>query len=401
MAEGITGTGLDKGALDAMIKRWTPPASAPAPADATTPATATAPTASTAAPAADANQATRRGTGTLAAADLGETPWDQADLAAADAALAAGPAAEAYEGLTDSQRRQAQEVFRALPDQASQAAFTKALAAGTLTAQGKLVPTEQDALAHMADIARGPLGEGLDAGQVLGDLAQNLAAPFTIGQGGKNTCVAAYTESGMALEEPAEYARLIAGLTSPTGSVTTRAGLVLTREDAGSQAPDADRNALSQLFQNSLMELGNGAADFDAANDVSVGPDGAQQTGLSADAGYLLWTALHHTPEDHARVAAEPNRLPTTFDDWLAGTEKNFGDGRSRGAFFETAEGGHMVRVLAMEGDQVTIYDTANPGKPITMSMDELRDYITMDGESMLGAGSGYGTGGTTKPGRR
>jgi hypothetical protein len=396
MVDAVNTGGFD---ASAVARRWAPSApaeDAAAPTPDGAPPSAGAPAA--VAPGPDANVAVRQGTGSLAGADLGDAPWDQAERAAADEALAAGPAAEAYEGLSDAQRRQAQDVYRAIPDQAGKDAFTKALAAGKLTASGKIIPNEKDALGYMADIAAGPLGEGLDAGQVLGDLSKNLADPFSIGQGGKNTCIAAYTESGMALEEPAEYARLAAGLTSEAGTVTTRAGLELKREDDGGEGPGPDRNALSQLFQNSLMELGNGDADFDAKADKSTGPDG-EQTGLSADAGYMLWVGLHHTPEDHARVAADPDRLPKTFDDWLAGTEKNMGDGRSRGAFFDTPDGGHMVRVLGMDGDKVTIYDSAKPGAPITMSKDQLREYLTTDGNTMLGAYGGSGTSGYTSGG--
>src|SRR5687767_3791536 len=101
MADGVSSNKPDLGALGAAaLKRWTPAAPGAAP---TSPAAdGAAPAGGAGAPAspADANQTARRGTGSLADADLGEAPWDQAERAAAGEALAGGAAAEAYEGLS-------------------------------------------------------------------------------------------------------------------------------------------------------------------------------------------------------------------------------------------------------------------------------------------------------------
>ena len=155
-----------------------------------------------------------------------------------------------------------------------------------LLKSGKL--TQKDSkgntlLQNLAGLAGQTMGPRLDKGQVLYELVRQLADPGRIRQGNRNTCGPATLEHLQASTDPAEYARIVAGLTSEKGEVELRGGETLKR-DRGSLAPDDSRRSnISRLYQSAMMELANGENEYDNRTDVSTRENDETYTGLYQD----------------------------------------------------------------------------------------------------------------------
>lgn len=144
-----------------------------------------------------------------------------------------------------------------------------ALALEKLLLDGKL-PGEKDlrgegtTLDHLAKLAddETPLAEGIDRNQLVTDLVQELATPSSIRQGERGTCAPTTIAIQLAMNDPAEYARIAAGLASPEGTVTLAGGQTITREE-GTAAPDSTTRSVTQrLIGSAFMELANGDRDY-------------------------------------------------------------------------------------------------------------------------------------------
>ncbi|MBL8953272.1 MAG: hypothetical protein JNK82_21010 [Myxococcaceae bacterium] len=86
----------------------------------------------------------------------------------------------------------------------------------------------------------------------------------SIKQGSFDTCVPTSMEFELARSNPSEYARLVGGLSSESGKVTTKGGATLELQtDYLDQVNKGDdRLASSVLFQNAAMEHANGADNY-------------------------------------------------------------------------------------------------------------------------------------------
>lgn len=100
---------------------------------------------------------------------------------------------------------------------------------------------------------------GVSQRELLSSTIEEVARPGAINQHSKGTCTVTSISYALSSRNPAEYARLVQGLASPTGEVRMRNGEVLTRNDTGI-APDSatNRSPSERLLQSSLMEYGNG-----------------------------------------------------------------------------------------------------------------------------------------------
>ena len=114
-------------------------------------------------------------------------------------------------------------------------------------------------------LATGPIDRafarsGVSRQELLGSTIQEVARPGEINQHSKGTCTVTSISYALAQRNPAEYARLVQGLTTPEGRVTMRNGEMLERNATGI-APDSatNRSASERLLQSSLMEYGNGS----------------------------------------------------------------------------------------------------------------------------------------------
>lgn len=146
-----------------------------------------------------------------------EDPAAQARVAALIAELHPEMTAQeraAYDALPPEAQRQYDQVARSVEgDPDAERALRTLLVNGELTAEaiGGDGPTLLDSMHRMATT---PGKNGVDSGEALGQLVQDLAHPETeVAQGnGTYYCGATVEMQALARENPAEYARLIAGL---------------------------------------------------------------------------------------------------------------------------------------------------------------------------------------------
>ena len=107
----------------------------------------------------------------------------------------------------------------------------------------------------------------LQGDTVLAEVISQVADPGRIRQNNKGTCTVTTIEHLLASRQPAEYARVIGGLTSGSGEVTLQDGTRIRRDAKLVAADDSDRTNSSRIFQATMMEYGNGAGR-DYRNDV-------------------------------------------------------------------------------------------------------------------------------------
>lgn len=144
----------------------------------------------------------------------GDRTWTPKIDAAQEAAYVAA--------LPPDQQRQYQQIKQTLNgNSAAQAQLA------LLVVDGKAKQTDTQGKTLLDDLARitqGPMTNGLSSRQVLTDAIADVTDPSTIFQGYKGTCTATSIQSELAQREPAEYARLVAGLATGDGKVTLQDG---------------------------------------------------------------------------------------------------------------------------------------------------------------------------------
>ncbi len=144
--------------------------------------------------------------------------------------------------------------------------------------EGKL-PGEKDlkgegtTLDHLAALSdeNTPLAEGVDRNALVTDLVQELATPSSINQGPRGTCAPTTLAIQLAMNDPAEYARIAAGLASPEGTVVLAGGQTLTREEGTAADDKTGRSTTQRLIGSAFMELANGDRDYDNASGEGAG----------------------------------------------------------------------------------------------------------------------------------
>lgn len=155
---------------------------------------------------------------------------------------------------------------------------------GTLTdrqvnGQSALLDKDKDGhtlLGDLSAMATGPLaGEfannGITRADLLSSVMQEAGSPGEINQSNRNTCTVTSMQYMLNQLNPAEYVRVMQGLTSPSGQVQLRGGGTLSR-DADSVAPDSatDRSTSERVFQSAMMEYANGSDSYSNPTDQST-----------------------------------------------------------------------------------------------------------------------------------
>jgi hypothetical protein len=153
-----------------------------------------------------------------------------------------------------------------------------ALALQKMLFEGKLpgakdLAGEGTTLDHLASLAddETPLAEGVDRNRLVTDLVQELATPSAINQGPRGTCAPTTIAIQLAMNHPAEYARIAASLASSEGQVRLAGGQVLTREDGTAADDGTGRSVTQRLIGSAFMELANGDRDYDNASGEGAG----------------------------------------------------------------------------------------------------------------------------------
>ncbi|WP_437641791.1 peptidoglycan-binding domain-containing protein [Sorangium sp. So ce854] len=163
------------------------------------------------------------------------------------------PATPASGALAADRSARLDEVRRALGgDARALAALDRLLAAGRLHA-GALLPN----LATMAGVRRDPrlvLEGGIDPHLVLAQAIRHVDNPLRVKQGaGRGTCGAGTMEYVLLRVDPAEFVRILDGITREAGEVTLRSGraLRMPRNAIGRDA--SGRVDIDRLLQSALM----------------------------------------------------------------------------------------------------------------------------------------------------
>lgn len=137
----------------------------------------------------------------------------------------------------------------------------------SLAADGKLTQVAAGGgtlLAHLEKIANAPLDKTVEAerSDLLGEVIIEVQQSGSVAQRGMNTCGASSAAAHLCYSDPAEYARLVAGLASPAGTVKTANGVELKRDekwdlDCDTQSKTGIQRTLSgRLLQPAIMDLG-------------------------------------------------------------------------------------------------------------------------------------------------
>ncbi|MBL8950483.1 MAG: hypothetical protein JNK82_06880 [Myxococcaceae bacterium] len=196
---------------------------------------------------------------------------------AADAQVQANAELETklLEDLTPAEREQYLSVKDACLDANDPVA---ALALQKMLFEGKLPGAEDLAgegttLDHLATLAdpNTPLAEGVDRAELVTDLVQELATPSAVNQMGKGTCAPTAVAIQLASQHPAEYARIVAGLASPEGTVVLAGGQTMKREPGTARDDGTGRSQVQQLMAPAFMEMANGDGSYTNSTDAGAG----------------------------------------------------------------------------------------------------------------------------------
>ncbi|HVG58281.1 MAG TPA: hypothetical protein VNA24_06975 [Hyalangium sp.] len=124
--------------------------------------------------------------------------------------------------------------------------------------------------------------QGISRASLLSSVMQEAGKPGEINQSSRGTCTVTSMQYMLCKEDPAEYVRLMRGLTSPSGTVKMRNGDTLKREEDSIAKDDATgRSDSERLFQAAMMEYSNGKLDYSNLTDKSTGKN-VSRGGLNA-----------------------------------------------------------------------------------------------------------------------
>jgi hypothetical protein len=157
--------------------------------------------------------------------------------------------------------------------------------------------------------------------RIFSELVLNLSDPKRINQGLKGTCSAACIESYLAEREPAEYARIIAGLVTRDGLVTLETGatLICDEDVLAPHAHERGRNPVSRIFQAACMEFAYPNMDYDNVNDGHFDGDENIGSGLEMNAFQRLVAAV--TGESWKTTSTTHTRIAQLFSNYGVNTE--------------------------------------------------------------------------------
>ena len=193
-----------------------------------------------------------------------------------DSTIPAGNRPPPLDPSVDPHSQEGRDAFKTFADAQTRAqttgeartGLTNLLSEGTLEAKDKNGDTLLSNLHGMSTQEMATEGgQTLDRQQVLGEVISQIDDPGKIHQGNKGTCTVTTIEHLQAKHEPAEYARVMRGLTSAEGEVELRNGETLHRDHNLVADDQSGRTSASRVYQASLMEYGNGDQDYRNAPD--------------------------------------------------------------------------------------------------------------------------------------
>ena len=186
-------------------------------------------------------------------------------------------------GLAPDRRQAFESLFNhfqgvdvTVPGRADKVSVNEAL--GRLLESGKLDVKDKngnDLLHNLTAMASQPAAAGLDARLATAQTVMHLADPAaTMTQGSKGTCAAATVEYMLARRNPAEYARVAAGLMSPQGAVDLASGKPINRVADSVPEDGSGRTSVQRVMQAAFMnaEAGGQAGQYSNVTDTFQSP---------------------------------------------------------------------------------------------------------------------------------
>lgn len=149
-----------------------------------------------------------------------------------------------------------------------QLALQVLLSDGKLTAAKPKASNGDDLLTSLTKLGAMMPERHLEPTSLLSDTIQELAVPSAINQQNKTTCTVTSVQIMTAMENPAEYARIIAGLASPSGQVQLANGQTLNRKPGTEKDDDSNRTQSSRLWQAAMVQFALGpSVNYDNKSD--------------------------------------------------------------------------------------------------------------------------------------
>lgn len=150
-----------------------------------------------------------------------------------------------------------------------QLALQVLLADGKLTAGQPRASNGDDLLTSLSKLGASMTEGHIEPTSLLSDTIQEIAVPSAINQQDKTTCTVTSVEIMTAMENPAEYARIVAGLASPSGKVTLADGQTLNRKPGTERDDDSNRTQSSRLWQAAMVQFALGpSVNYDNRSDT-------------------------------------------------------------------------------------------------------------------------------------
>ncbi|MEW6278689.1 MAG: hypothetical protein AB1758_08720 [Candidatus Eremiobacterota bacterium] len=137
--------------------------------------------------------------------------------------------------------------------------------------------------------------------------ARALAEPTRVSQGNRYTCAASDFEHLIALEEPADFVRLVSGLAGPEGTGVLPTGVEVQRPVDSMVEDGSGRTAVDRLVQSALMALGG--MRHGSYHNLTDSFDGSQERGLGGLDVAILADLV--TGSDHVLVLGDPATAET------------------------------------------------------------------------------------------
>ena len=101
-------------------------------------------------------------------------------------------------------------------------------------------------------------------------MIEETAHPGRVNQGNRGTCTMTSVSYLLAKNHPAEYARLAAGMMSPSGTARLANGETLRRvEDSIAPDDNKSRSPSERLLQSALMDFADGSKTYSNRDDRS------------------------------------------------------------------------------------------------------------------------------------
>ena len=203
-------------------------------------------------------------------------------------------------------------------------------------------------LGHLAEISdpKFKFGPGVDRSALLGSIVQEVQMPSSTSQQIKATCAATTIAILLAREHPAEYVRLLKGLSDLHGKVTLASGDVLTRERGTTKNDHSYRSSSQELIAPAFMEYANPNSNYRNGEDHQVDGKGhVLYGGLNVEDVNHLMTGVYNRPFQ----VIDSVTLETQSAAWDA-LRAQIKRGQPAPVGVEWQQGGHKLLVTDIKG---------------------------------------------------